>query len=569
MGAAESVPEAIRKGQRTDEPLKPEWPTNVHVFKPTDDINQIKATIKNTSDPFDKKKNTYVSDNHFSTKHYALLFTPGEYKDCRFEVGYYVGMAGLGKNASDVKFTGVKSGPYVPALNKDMPVTPGGSIAYKGSGLCLDTFWRSAENYSAENTQWAVSQAAPLRRVHITNELRFGDGGAYSSGGFLANAQVDGLCTYVANQQWFTRGVNLNGTVGGSPWNNVFAGCVGNVPKSGITSDKAGCVTVEETPPVRLEKPFIAINPNGEYELHVPKPTRNQTTGAMLDDSNNEIRPFSQVKVGKPILPLDSEGCYTEHEDATYNTLTPEDEKITLGLQKALDEGKDLVLCPGLFFLTRPLIVKYPNQVILGLGLATLIAPQDRSPCIRVRAKTGGVRIAGITLEASKQQKSSTSKFKNSDGVASLLDFGEPNASNDTGDPNNPGLISDIFTRVGGSNLNRNVKTDVMVRVHSGNVVGDNLWLWRADHVRLAPNEDANDPNFPRYHQVRLWEEKRTVNDTVYKVPVDECVVKNAIVVTGGDVKMYGLFCEHTTEHQMIWKGERGSVTFFPVRTTV
>lgn len=541
------------------EPLKPEWPMNVLVFKPTDDVNEIKTKIEKTSDPFDAEKDCYVSDNHFSNKHYALLFAPGEYKDCKFEVGYYVGMAGLGKNATSVKFTGEQSGPFVPALNKDMPVTPGGSIPYPRAGLCLDTFWRSAENYSAVNTMWAVSQAAPLRRVHISNQLMFGDGGAYSSGGFVANAEVGGECNYVANQQWFSRGVDFKGSVNGGAWSTVFSGCTGNVPAPGLPKLGGACATVEETPDTRVEKPFIVMNGNGEYELHIPKATKEQTTGAMLDDSNTEIRPFSQVKVGKPILPVDAEGNYSEHDDATYNVLTPEDEKITLELQEALDEGKDLVLCPGLFFLTRPLIVKNPNQVILGLGLATLIAPQDGSPCIRVQAKTPGVRIAGMTLEASKQVDSPDSPFKNDDGVASLLDFGEPAVTDDAGDSNNPGLISDIFTRVGGSNLDRSIKTDAMVRVHSGNVVGDNLWLWRADHVKLAKGEDANDPNFPRYHQVRLWEDKEDGT----KVPVDECVVKNALVVTGNDVKMYGLFCEHTTEHQMVWKGERGSVSFF------
>jgi hypothetical protein len=39
-----------------------------------------------------------------------------------------------------------------------------------------------------------------------------------------------------------------------------------------------------------------------------------------------------------------------------------------------------------------------------------------------------------------------------------------------------------------------------MVRIHSGHVLGDNLWLWRADHVSLGPHEL---PNFPPldYHQ--------------------------------------------------------------------
>ena len=28
-------------------------------------------------------------------------------------------------------------------------------------------------------------------------------------------------------------------------------------------------------------------------------------------------------------------------------------------------------------------------------------------------------------------------------------------------------------------------------------------------------------------------------------------------------MKTYGLFCEHTTEHQCVWNGERGTVNFF------
>lgn len=87
---------------------------------------------------------------------------------------------------------------------------------------------------------------------------------------------------------------------------------------------------------------------------------------------------------------------------------------------------------------------------------------------------------------------------------------------------------------------------------------GDNLWLWRADHVRLNKknNEEANDPNFPYYHQTRIWDKKTGKK-------LNECHVKNALVVNGDDVKMYGLFCEHTTEHQLVWNGERGSVSFF------
>ena len=266
-----------------------------------------------------------------------------------------------------------------------------------------------------------------------------------------------------------------------------------------------------------------------------------------------DVRPFSRVKVGKPILPL-KDGEYVDHADDTYNTLTKDDAKLTDELQKALDQGKDLVLCPGIFFLTKPLVIKTPNQVILGLGLATLVAPQDGSPCIRVNANTPGVRIAGIMLEASVQRKGLPLLNRNKDHVKSLIDFGEPDVA-DPGDTNNPGLLSDIFARVGGSNLNRKVSTDIMIRVHSGNVVGDNLWLWRADHVKLANGEAPNDPNFPLYHQVRIVDEEGK--------EVNECIVKTCLEVRGDDVKMYGLFCEHAVEHQMIWKEERGTLNFF------
>ena len=160
-----------------NEPLNPQWSIDVMIFKPTDDVEDIKAKIKPTEDPIKEisPKNgdaswTHTSKKHFYTKHYALLFEPREYRDCVFEVGYYVQMAGLGKDVKGenaVRFIGKDSGPYVKALNRDMPmdIDNGGSISYNGASLCLDTFWRSAKRFNAVNTQWAASQAAPIRRA--------------------------------------------------------------------------------------------------------------------------------------------------------------------------------------------------------------------------------------------------------------------------------------------------------------------------------------------------------------------------------------------------------------------
>ena len=112
----------------TPEPTNPEWPMNVMVFRPEDDVNDIKAKIKPTEDvlkEYDVMEGTYPNikktgwtdwtysskEKHFTTQHYALLFAPGEYKNCNFEVGYYVQMAGLGKSPNEVRFTGSNSGP--------------------------------------------------------------------------------------------------------------------------------------------------------------------------------------------------------------------------------------------------------------------------------------------------------------------------------------------------------------------------------------------------------------------------------------------------------------------------
>jgi len=132
-----------------NEPTNPVWPENVLVFhgketgqemdtiKEANMIDAIKEACGKTSDTSftfgEERRVTYTSGNHFSTKHYALLFAPGEYENCKFEVGYYVQMAGLGRSPKDVKFTGEQSGPFVEALNKDMEPVDGGSIASLGS----------------------------------------------------------------------------------------------------------------------------------------------------------------------------------------------------------------------------------------------------------------------------------------------------------------------------------------------------------------------------------------------------------------------------------------------------
>jgi hypothetical protein len=65
---------------------------------------------------------------------------------------------------------------------------------------------------------WAVSQAAPLRRVHVDHDLSLyeylppWEFAGYASGGFLANAKVGGTVHYGSQQQWLTRNCEVGAT---------------------------------------------------------------------------------------------------------------------------------------------------------------------------------------------------------------------------------------------------------------------------------------------------------------------------------------------------------------------
>ena len=506
------------------------------------------------------------SDRHFSDERRAVLFSPGSYRGLDVEVGYYVQLAGLGSSADDVVFSGCERGPHVEALNKDLTV--GGR-----RGLSLDTFWRAAENFRTEASggmMWAVSQACPLRRVRVIGDLILHDAGAYASGGHLANASVGGRVDFGSQQQFLCRSVDFREMRGGASreddggggrgeegegypgrsvaaWSTVFVDCRNPPPErcGGVSGGRAGkqiagpSVAVHN-PSVTVEKPFVAMRGDGKtYDLRVPRPRVRRRNirgegeggplGSDLKGADDDVRSFSKVRVA--VATVIDNGTGEEVPDLD----------VAASVNEALWEGKDVILSPGIYHLKEPLRIVRDDQVLLGLGLATLVAPTNGRPCVCVASNLRGVRIAGIMLEASEIADRIVP-------IASLLEWGEAGISGgaDPGDGGNPGVLTDVFARVGGSSLNRNVSTDVMVRIHSGNVLGDNIWLWRADHVRLRPGEV---PNFPPldYHQVTGG----------------ECVARTGLEVNGNDVTIHGLAVEHTTEDQVVWNGEGGDVRFY------
>lgn len=473
------------------EPNPPVWPATVNVFSPSD--TKIQETINAA---FSKNGGHEPPDHgQFSDERFAFLFKPGSYS-VDVPVGYYTTVHGLGEKPSDVEFTSAKG---VYSTQGD----------YKFDIGALNSFWRGAENFKTHATHqwfpgegagmlWAVSQATFLRRIEVVHNLvlyqyTYGDAAGFASGGYLSNSDVDTIYSG-SQQQWFTRNSKVRSWNGGV-WNMVFVGTQG-APAShcgrGAEGHQNAYVTIPQTP-VIAEKPFITIDANGKFYLQVPQP-RTNSVGPHLTLDNTVTWDFKDVFVAS----------------STDDTAT---------IVAKLAAGRHVVLSPGIYRLSEPLVLVSDGQVLLGLGYATLIPPSNGEPCVRVLPNLEGVRIAGILLQAG------------SADTKTLLEWGD-SGTVDPGNPSNPGFLQDIFARIGGPDRTP-VRAEVMLHIYSGNVIGDNFWLWRADH---------------------------NVDGLIYD-SANPC--KNALIVDGDDVTMYGLAVEHTLEDNVIWSGERGQTYFF------
>ena len=181
-------------------------------------------------------------------------------------------------------------------------------------------------------------------------------------------------------------------------------------------------------------------------------------------------------------------------------------------INDALNAGKHVLFTPGIYNLDKALHISKPNTIILGIGFPSLIPTSGQSAiCV---ADVDNVTIAGLIIDAGPQN----SPF--------LLEIGPPGSS--ASHKSNPTFLYDLTVRTAGPIAGQN---DVGILINSHNVVGDQLWLWRADHGAGAG-----------------WSTNRT---------------KNGLVVNGDDVTIYGLFNEHHEEYQTLWNGNGGRLYFY------
>ena len=413
-----AVPTDSKK--RPAKATEPDFGPNVFVFDPATPATEIQAK-------FDEIL-AVQEHNEMGEERYAFLLKPGAY-DLKAKIGYYTSIAGLGASPDDTQITGaVTVGP------QPDPNGPSGITA-------LTNFWRSAENLCVTPTdwsnQWAVSQAAPMRRVHIKGILWLEPGGgAYSSGGYLADSKVDDITINGSQQQWLTRDSELGGDWTNGVWNQVFSGVIG-APAADYPTNP---YTVLPTTPVIREKPYLYVDAEGRYQVFLPA-LRQNSAGTTWGEGKTE--PGTSVSIDKFFIAKPSHSARTINE--------------------ALLAGKHLLLTPGVYKLDRTIRVTRANTVVLGLGMPSLTT--DTGEAVLKVADVDGVRIAGVLVDAG--AKSSQV----------LVEIGAPLSRRDHSI--NPISVQDLFIRIGGPWAGRALTSLV---VNANDTIIDNIWAWRADH---------------------------------------------------------------------------------------
>jgi hypothetical protein len=438
----------------------PDFGPNVTIFEPATPARTIQAKLDAVF--------AMQESSEFGGGRFALLFKPGTY-DVDARVGFYTQISGLGFSPDDVVIRG--------DVRADAQWMKGNATL---------NFWRIAENMSVNPAggfnRWAVSQAAPMRRMHIRGDLVLDDGG-WSSGGFLADSRVDGQVRSGSQQQWLTRNSELGGWTGAN-WNMVFVG----TRSAPVQSFPDPPNTTLPSAPVIREKPFLYVDARGEWKVFVPA-LRSNASGTTwgVGAPPGVTHPLSDFVIVKP-------------------------GSTVAAMNDAIARNKHLLITPGVYHVDAPLHVTRANTIVLGLGLATFVADQGTS-AITVE-DVDGVIVAGILVEAGPANS------------PTLIQVGPPGSS--ANHSSNPTLLSDVFARIGSAAIGKATQS---LEINSNNVIGDHLWLWRADH---GPGTG--------------W----TSNTAA-----------NGLVVNGSDVVMYGLFVEHYQGYQVLWNGNGGRTYFF------
>jgi len=405
---------------------------NVIVFTPSMSQSSIQSQLNTIANQ--------QAGNQFGAQRYAILFAPGTYGSASsplvFTVGYYESIAGLGQNPGQVVING-----SINVFNQCSGSTCNAT----------DNFWRSISNLTinvmgnsgcyAGDDFWAVSQAAPLRRVHVNGKLTLMDyctgSPDFASGGFISDSEFGGTVTNGSQQQFIVRNSDLNGWSNGV-WNQVFCGDPG-APAQDFGVSGGQPYTTLGTCPVTEEATYLYTDSSGGYNVFVPS----LSTGSSGPTWANGNTPGTSLSLNTFYVASPSSGA------ATINA--------------ALAAGDNIVFTPGVYNLNATLNVTRPDTKIVGLGFPTLI-PSGGNITMNV-ADVSGVNVSGLIFDAG-----ATSS-------PALLQVGVQGSG--VSHTSDPVTVDDVFFRVGGEEAGTATTSFID---NSNNSIIDDVWCWRADH---------------------------------------------------------------------------------------
>ncbi|OLP81895.1 hypothetical protein AK812_SmicGene37492 [Symbiodinium microadriaticum] len=473
------------------------------VLDPSMSSKELKAKLSEVKD----------ATSHFGPARRAVLLKPGVYPhDMWIDIGYYTTVAGVGRGPESV-------------------VVPDAWVSNDITDQATNNFWRSLEGVTvtAGRTMWAVSQAAPLRRAIVKNELWLSHKAGYSSGGFMSDVEVNGKLVMGTQQQWYARQVSLppEGLYCTGGWNYIFQGAVGLDKKDMHACDGGMTEKVSQVSgiPRSAEKPYLVFEETSDWKIYVPKMLKNPAPGAIGKDRESQIDRALYI-------------------DSDVFIATPDMSASDINRGMATKEG--MLLTPGIYRLDEPLVITSSGFVLLGIGFPTLVSPPGRS-CLQVTDFLNDVRIAGIMLDAATPVLGFYAE--------PLLQWGSRGETDARSAEASTGVASDIFARVGAFKYLglgcAPVRANTLMEFNSDNLIIDNVWAWHADHddcsnFTMTPNNNEQEPMLQ------------------HKFKSDKCWSQHGVVVNGRNIIAFGVAVEHIIDgHLLVWNGEDGQLYFF------
>jgi hypothetical protein len=519
-----SVPKRIANSQPIDSKYLTKdllAANGVYIIMGDNDKNWLAVTKMQVANVGVNSKGQF--DNDPAVEHYAFLFDNGIYEKT-IMVGYYTTVTGLDPSPQNVQVGAYCLGDWTGLED--------------GSGGSLNTFWRSLENvtltplakqtipgrgFSLPNdVTWAVSQASPLRRCIIKpistsakNDNPQGvlalaiicpdNKACLASGGFSSDNQLSNGVLAMSQQQWLSLADAYNSPVQNSEavWNQVYIGCAN----------------------INLVDPTKTLEVKGKIPYNVPNQTCHGTQGIVTKLTSNYFSENNLKRARKPyvvrkdvstlecVVPTLQTPQYEAAvaESSSGFTFAYDESSLRAALSSAarivvIASKRPIALC-------APLVVG--NQtVLLGLGVPTLLLTTKDA---QILITGDNCQLAGLLIDCGAH-------------VGNMLEWRGKN-----------GVMHDIYTRVGGSVSPACCSCDTQMLI-SGNVIAENLWLWRADH-------DASGGN-PACEELKTGGLKANAS------------LIGLRVLPKANFLVYGLASEHNLQYNVLWEGS-GYVFFY------